>query len=73
MRRNRWSSCDRQAFADGNRLRASSIPGRRSSGPQVSDWDLNTVRVDGVDRCACGCKYWVDDRCIDCGDTEVVD
>lgn len=24
--------------------------------------------TDGVDRCECGCKYWTDDRCIDCGD-----
>lgn len=23
---------------------------------------------DGIDRCDCGCKYWQDGRCIDCGD-----
>ena len=28
----------------------------------------NFVRVDGCDRCACGCKYWENDRCIDCGE-----
>lgn len=22
----------------------------------------------GVDRCYCGCKYWENDRCIDCGE-----
>lgn len=26
----------------------------------------NQVRQDGVDRCPCGCKYWRNDRCIDC-------
>jgi hypothetical protein len=31
----------------------------------------NAVRQEGVDRCACGCKYWENDRCIDCGGTEV--
>ncbi len=30
----------------------------------------NTVRVDGCDRCFCGCKYWENDRCVDCGNTE---
>jgi hypothetical protein len=27
----------------------------------------NHIRVDGYDRCYCGCKYWEDDRCADCG------
>jgi hypothetical protein len=27
----------------------------------------NKVAQEGVDRCACGCKYWENDRCIDCG------
>lgn len=27
----------------------------------------NTVARDGLDRCACGCKYWESDRCVDCG------
>jgi len=31
----------------------------------------NKVREDGVDRCYCGCKYWENDRCIDCGGSEV--
>lgn len=22
----------------------------------------------GVTRCACGCKYWQDGRCVDCGE-----
>jgi hypothetical protein len=30
----------------------------------------NKVRDSGADRCACGCKYWENDRCIDCGSTE---
>jgi hypothetical protein len=27
----------------------------------------NTVAQEGCDRCFCGCKYWENDRCIDCG------
>lgn len=23
--------------------------------------------ANGCDRCECGCKYWVDDECFDCG------
>ena len=30
----------------------------------------NRVRQNGVDRCPCGCKYWENDCCIDCGGTE---
>ena len=26
----------------------------------------NTNARSGLVRCACGCKYWEDDRCIDC-------
>lgn len=26
----------------------------------------NKIAREGVDRCACGSKYWMDDRCIDC-------
>jgi hypothetical protein len=70
MRRNRWSPADRQAFADGNRLRASSVPGRRATGPEAREWcdaHFNRLAEEGVTRCACGCKYWEHDRCIDCG------
>lgn len=27
----------------------------------------NVLAEEGVDRCPCGCKYWENDRCIDCG------
>ena len=27
----------------------------------------NTVAREGCSRCDCGCKYWENDRCIDCG------
>ncbi len=27
----------------------------------------NTYAREGVDRCPCGCKYWENDQCIDCG------
>jgi len=36
---NRWSRADRQAFADGNRLRAQTIQGRRWPGPTADEWD----------------------------------
>lgn len=26
----------------------------------------NRVAREGYDRCACGCKYWENDRCVDC-------
>ena len=32
---------------------------------------LGNKRDSGCDRCPCGCKYWENDRCIDCGGTEV--
>lgn len=25
------------------------------------------MALNGVDRCECGCKYWENDQCIDCG------
>jgi hypothetical protein len=31
----------------------------------------NVNREEGVDRCLCGCKYWEDDQCVDCGGTQV--
>jgi len=34
-----------------------------------ADHNGNVARSDGLDRCACGCKYWRNDRCVDCGDT----
>lgn len=27
----------------------------------------NTIAREGADFCYCGCKYWENDRCIDCG------
>ena len=33
----------------------------------------NKVRQEGIDRCSCGCRYWENDRCIDCGGTEPVE
>lgn len=27
----------------------------------------NTIAIDGITRCHCGCKYWEQDLCIDCG------
>lgn len=33
----------------------------------------NTRRVNGLDRCYCGCKYWEHDRCVDCGSATPVD
>ena len=36
--KNTWSTQDRQAFRDGNRLRASSVPARRFNGPSPDEW-----------------------------------
>lgn len=38
----------------------------------VADKHGNRVAQEGCDRCACGCKYWENDRCVDCGSTPVV-
>ena len=27
----------------------------------------NEIAQEGCDRCWCGCKYWENDRCVDCG------
>lgn len=27
----------------------------------------NLRAVEGCTRCGCGCKYWENDRCVDCG------
>lgn len=27
----------------------------------------NEWATEGVTRCACGCKYWENDTCVDCG------
>ena len=27
----------------------------------------NKIAKEGCDRCYCGCKYWENDKCIDCG------
>jgi hypothetical protein len=34
---------------------------------QLTDRLGNRVAREGCDRCWCGCKYWENDRCIDCG------
>lgn len=39
-------------------------------GDERPDRHGNRVRAEGADRCWCGCKYWENDRCIDCGGTE---
>lgn len=28
----------------------------------------NKIAQEGCDRCYCGCKYWENDTCIDCGE-----
>jgi hypothetical protein len=47
-RRPRWSSEDRQRFADGDRLRASTRPGRRRLPPAVEEWLDETGQLDDV-------------------------
>lgn len=36
--RRAWRDDDRQRFADGDRLKASTVPGRRPLPPAVADW-----------------------------------
>lgn len=33
----------------------------------MTDRHGNTIAIEGCTRCLCGCKYWENDRCIDCG------
>lgn len=40
-----WSQSDRQAFADGVRLRASTIRGRMRPGPTADEWDYEDEEV----------------------------
>lgn len=44
--------------------------GHQVQGETMADEHGNTVAREGWDRCWCGCKYWENDRCIDC-DTHV--
>lgn len=40
----------------------------RAGGAYAPARDLNNQKaVDGCDVCDCGCKYWKNDRCTDCG------
>jgi hypothetical protein len=38
---------------------------------KVADRLGNWERREGLDRCWCGCKYWENDTCVDCGGKEV--
>lgn len=39
---------------------------------KTPDQHGNFIAEEGCDRCTCGCKYWENDRCTDCG-THVCD
>lgn len=39
LKTNRWTPADKRRFADGDRLRASAVPGRRNPGPSADEWD----------------------------------
>lgn len=34
---------------------------------KILDRHGNRYAREGIDRCFCGCKYWQNDCCIDCG------
>jgi len=38
MSKHRWNNADAQAFRDGQRLRAQTINGKRSTGPEADEW-----------------------------------
>jgi hypothetical protein len=60
------------ALPDAERLRLSEHlrAGRQAEAARAA-LHGNAERLDGVDRCYCGSKYWEHDRCVDCGGTEV--
>jgi hypothetical protein len=37
------------------------------SATKTPDRHGNVIAEEGCTRCACGCKYWENDRCVDCG------
>lgn len=39
---------------------------------QTPDKHGNVVAEEGCTRCACGCKYWENDLCVDCGSSPVI-
>jgi len=41
--------------------------GKGANTSDTEDGHGNINAREGMDRCQCGCKYWEDDRCIDCG------
>jgi hypothetical protein len=65
-----WERQDQEAEERGAWLR--SLAQRFTTAEELfGPLDLgNLVRQEGADRCICGCKYWENDRCIDCGGTE---
>lgn len=44
MSKHAWNDADRQAFRDGQRLRAQTIHGRRWDGPEADEWDNDNER-----------------------------
>lgn len=60
----------RKGRKEEDRLRGLNAKDRRASIAEQLTPNGNVLRVEGVDRCYCGCKYWENDRCIDCGGTE---
>jgi hypothetical protein len=58
-----WSDGDRRRFADGDRLKASSVPGKRLDGPVEAEWDDCDHQWRWVDHRGGGwwcrrCKLW---------------
>lgn len=45
---------------------------RSSNFIPLADQHGNVIAQEGCDRCFCGCKYWENDKCIDCGTSAVV-
>lgn len=47
------------------------LTGSKKPVPQPNDLG-SLVAQEGCDRCYCGCKYWENDTCVDCG-TKITD
>lgn len=57
-------TCHRRIVRRGKHLASDGVRGQwRHEADRLG----NQFAEEGCDRCTCGCKYWENDRCVDCG------